>query len=101
LLFCYRYYPWSIGLKKWRPKFADRHDTKVWRTDGDLLELIAFLLYNLIISLEIGFLIHNLVLTMEIANSRRELRMSNEGVKQIINPFFPVTKERKNNDYEL
>src|SRR5690606_4329773 len=43
--------------------------TKVWGKDGRLLKLFAYILYNLIISLEIEFLLFNLVIAMVITHS--------------------------------
>src|SRR5690606_22031114 len=63
--FCFRSYSWySIGLQSSPPGCTYRHATKVWGMSGELLELIALLLYNLIISLEIGFLLPILVVTV-------------------------------------
>jgi hypothetical protein len=73
--------------------FGDRqrhqHGTKVDEKAAALLEFIAFLLYNIIIYLDIDIPFHNLVLTMVTG-------LCSAGRKQVINHFFVTNSAKRN-----
>jgi len=63
--------------------------TKVDEKAAALLEFIAFLLYNIIIYLDIDIPFHNLVLTMVTG-------LCSAGRKQVINHFFVTNSAKRN-----